>query len=699
MNEKYRIEIEEFQKRFIEYKSKKIVLYGIGRYTATLVEGLRDFQIVGLMDKDPGNIGKKIFGLPVMDIQSVEENADMVVINASETYWNTIYGRIEGIKIPVFFKNGRKAKKIERYKSGNLYKNVNKSSLFKSIEWAEIVSFDFYDTLFMRTLCNPGDIFHFLEQELGNSWLKEKTFAELRREAIKKLPENYSLDELYANIEMISKLPHSIIEKIKEKELCIEKRMIYPRVELLELFKEVLESGKEIYIISDMYLPKTFYIEICEQYKIDIEEKRILLSNVLHCSKADGSLWNYYAKIVEGRQALHIGDHELADKIEPQRYGIQACLIPSPWELMSVSSMRDITTHVYTDYDSAITGCILKKIFANPYKLNKYDGVVHIRNNNEMGYIVFGPVILTFLMWLDKQRREDKVSNLIFMSRDGYFLKEDYEYLCELTGERPDCCYIGISRQLVMSASITTKDELLEYALMPYSGGITELFEDRFKIKGVKELPGKTIENYLEDYDWEIRKKFAIIRNNYLHYLEEKNLNENSAVVDLGYYGNNQRYLNKLTNVKLSGYYFNTNLSKLNENARIQQMKACFQKKNDLTGEESQILKKMLFIESVLTAPYGMVEAIDGNGNFLCSEKKKNQLHFSDKEEINKGIKEFMKDYVELFGNYNLKINPKFIDWYYGYCMNGALEIEDKVKQSFYNDNAMMNRIESMLFY
>ena len=69
MDKKYQIELDEFRENFKEYKNSRIVLYGIGRYTATLVEGLKEFNFVGLMDKDPGNVGKEMFGLPIIDIK------------------------------------------------------------------------------------------------------------------------------------------------------------------------------------------------------------------------------------------------------------------------------------------------------------------------------------------------------------------------------------------------------------------------------------------------------------------------------------------------------------------------------------------------------------------------------------------------------------------------------------------------------
>lgn len=285
------------------------------------------------------------------------------------------------------------------------------------------------------------------------------------------------------------------------------------------------------------------------------------------------------------------------------------------------------------------------------------------------------------------------------MSRDGYFLKEDFEYLCELIGEQVECCYLGISRQLAMTASIETKQDLMEYAAMPYTGNIPELFEDRFNIKDVEKIAGKPLENYIEEYLPQIEKYVSDIREHYLRYVEQMNLDVDCAVVDLGFYGNNQRYLNKLIRKNMQGYYFNVNLSEQNGNTSVQKMTACFQKAEDPTGENSQVLKKQIYLESFLTAPYGMVKAVDDKGNFICADKKKNQECFQDKKEINRGVKQFICDYIELFKEFRMNLNIEFADCYYGHCLSGAVEINDAVKSGFYNDNGMMNRIESMLFY
>lgn len=107
--DKYQIEIDEFRERFEAYKNKRIIIYGIGRYTATILNGIKDYSFVGLKDKDPENAGKTSFDLPILSLEEAEEKGNLVIINTSETNWDVIYNRIKDIKIPVYYKNGQRA--------------------------------------------------------------------------------------------------------------------------------------------------------------------------------------------------------------------------------------------------------------------------------------------------------------------------------------------------------------------------------------------------------------------------------------------------------------------------------------------------------------------------------------------------------------------------------------------------------------
>lgn len=700
MNVKYLSEINDFSQRFKNYKNARIVLYGIGRYTATLLEGAVGFHFVGLMDKDPSNIGKVFFGLPVMDIPTAEKNADMVIINTSETYWSLIYNRIQDMEIPVYYKNGTRAEKKEAICQNYPYGNLTCENMCSAICSSQVVSFDFFDTLFMRCVCNPGDVFQLLERELETEWGAGVSYTEIRNRAKKKFSGDYSLDELYVRMEALSGVPHLLLDMAKQKEILLEKKLLVPRREVLDGLRLALEAGKEVYIISDMYLPEAFYTDVLSQYALHIPRGHILLSNVLHRTKADGTMWRYYTEqVVKGRKALHIGDNRQADIEEAQKWGLETYTTPGAWDMLAASSMNGIVPDICSLYASAVSGCILKELCQNPFSQGQSNGVVHIVDNRRMGYCVFGPVVLTFLLWLLERCRLDHIGKLVFLARDGYFLKENFEYLCTLMHEEHQACYLGISRQLAMTASIQNRQDLLEYAFMPYSGTIPELLEDRFDIHNASLIPQGRLEDYIERHMPQIQAYVSRVRDGYLTYIEQLQLHNGCAVVDLGYYGNNQKYLNKLAGLDMTGYYFNANLSAQNINAQIQGMRACFQEGSDPSGADSCILKKQIFLESFLTAPYGMVKAVDGDGQFFCAPDGKNQECFRDKEEINRGVKEFIGDYWRLFGSFGLKQDAGFIDSLYGLCFGGGLTFADDVKKSFFNDNALMHRFDSMVFY
>lgn len=689
MNPKYQTEINEFKDNFREYQNSRIILYGIGRYTATLVEGLKDFNIVGLMDKDPDNVGKEMFGLPIVDMHQAEKEADIVVINTSETYWDVIYERIKLINIPVFYKNGKKAENKQNVKTDNPYKDLHLADLISEIKSADIVSFDFFDTLFMRRVCHPGDVFDLLMCEINALWTEAQPYIEVRNKAKEFVDENYDLDELYTTINQICKsVSLEKLTEIKNREIALEKRLLVPRKQMIDVVKQCCKE-KELYITTDMYLPESFFDEILQQH--GITNYKLLLSCKEKKSKAEGSLFEMMLIDSDDKRVLHIGDNKKADIENAEKYGIHTYHVPSAWDLFHSSQLSKLVPDITSSYSTIIIGMVLADIFNSPFAYENHSEI-QITDCEQMGYTVFGPLILTFLLWLKEKSNGER---LVFMSRDGYFLKEDYDLLDNSESE-----YIYISRQLAMTAAINPEnmDEIVEYASMPYSGTVHELIEDRFGGLEIDEADQQlALKDILHKYREQITNYINVVKNNYLRYLNMIHLNNDCSVVDLGFYGNNQKYLNKLLGLNMKGYYFNANLSEENPNT-VQPMYACFQTAQDTKGEHSEILKKQIFIESFLTAPHGMIKAVDENGNMICAPSKNNQRCFDDKRSLNAGVKKFINDYKNIVKGIDLKIDTQFVDKYYGMAMK-TFRFVDKVKQSFYNDNAMMNRLESMLFY
>lgn len=687
---KYQTEINEFEDSFKEYRNSRIILYGIGRYTATLVEGLKGFRIVGLMDKDPENVGKEMFGLPIMDVHIAEKEADIVIINTSETYWDVIYERIKSINIPVFYKNGKKAESKEDEKiENNSYRDLYVSELISKIESVDIISFDFFDTLFMRSACNPGDVFDLLTSEIKELWTESQSFIEVRNKAKELADANYDLNELYSIIHKICKsVSLEKLNKIKSKEIDLEKRLLVPRKQMVDIVKQFCKN-KELYITTDMYLPESFFDEILREH--GITNYKLLLSCKEKKSKSEGSLFKSLLFKNDGKRVLHIGDNKQADIVNAEKYGIHTYYVPGAWDMFHSSQLSKFVSDVTSPFSSVIMGIVLSDIFNNPFAYEKHTEI-QITDCEQMGYTVFGPVILTFLLWLEEKSNGER---LVFMSRDGYFLKEDYDLLGNNDSE-----YIYISRQLAMTAAINPEnmDEIIEYASMPYSGTVSELIEDRFGGLVINEEDKRLdLKMILQKYHAQIVQYINAVKNNYSNYLNTIHLTQDCAVVDLGFYGNNQKYLNKLLGLNMKGYYFNANLSDENPNT-VQSMYACFQTAEDTKGKQSEIRKKQIFIESFLTAPHGMIKAVDEKGNMICAPGKNNQRCFDDKRLINAGVKKFVNSYKNIVKDIDLKIDTQFVDKYYGVAMR-SFQFAEEVKKSFYNDNAMMNRLESMLFY
>ena len=70
MSSIYQNEINIFRRAFAPSCHQKIVIYGIGQRTSMLLPGITDFQVIGLLDRDPSNIGQKLSGIPVISLEA-----------------------------------------------------------------------------------------------------------------------------------------------------------------------------------------------------------------------------------------------------------------------------------------------------------------------------------------------------------------------------------------------------------------------------------------------------------------------------------------------------------------------------------------------------------------------------------------------------------------------------------------------------
>lgn len=714
MNNNYLIEVDAFNENFKEFADKKIILYGIGRKTATLVPELTNYKIVGLMDRDAENIGKIMFGLPIVSLKEAEKIADMIIINSPSNYWRIIFERINKSAIPVYYTDGALARECEEK---NLYAdyqywNNNSEELINKMGKYDIVSFDLFDTLIMRKTYLPETVWQIIEKNISLKWKRKIDFVQYRKIAINHTKiDNPSIYDIYNSLRKLADLSMEEMHELLQMELETEEILLIPRSEMIMILKKAQELDKLVYIVSDMHLPKEFLIKIIKKFGVCITEAMLWVSNDKKANKNNGEIWNLYTKqVVKNKKALHIGDHKKDDIVTPQKYGIDTYFVMNGLDMINNSALCNLSSNICSKYASAISGLVIANIFNNPFCLSENKGNIVWKDNHSLGYSLFGPVILTYLEWIEKLCHARGENEIIFMARDGYFLYEDYMYMNILKGEVGlNCKYLEISRRAVMIPSIVDNADLEDAIAFPYNGKFSDFMQDRFDIKVDMRTATdngefiSTVNDFRKVYDLckcyneEILNEVKLERDSYLNYFKLQEISDSAVYVDLFFYGNTQFYLSKLLNKTLMGFYMACDLTDNNRCAINNGMFSCFQLPNDKSAYKCNILKKCLILESFLTAPTGMLLKTKNGEEMIRSKKGRNQEFFNERFKINEGVKDFIKDYLTIYGD-NIKLDTAFIDFMYGEMVNDNFALSDSLKNQFFFDNALIQRREMKIY-
>lgn len=192
------------------------------------------------------------------------------------------------------------------------------------IERYSVISFDVFDTLIERKVKILSDIFEIagkkvLGKDSSESFRQDRIQAEATARAHSKNGE-VTIDDIYNFLE------NKYREKtrfLKEQEILEEIELCVPKKEIVPIFYEVLNRGKRVYIISDMYLPKPVIEKMLEKCGVSGEEK-LYVSNAYGVNKISGKLFEtvIHENKLDKKKMLHIGDSLKADCLGAIRSGI-----------------------------------------------------------------------------------------------------------------------------------------------------------------------------------------------------------------------------------------------------------------------------------------------------------------------------------------------------------------------------------------
>lgn len=684
--------IELFKKSFQKHSHKKIVIYGTGGCTMTLLEKVEGYNFIGLLDGNDSLIGQKKYGLTVIDREAAEKQADFLVICTGESYWKIIYDRIKDWNIPIYTLDGKLASELfldNRHE--NVYWKKCKEDLENTIEKYDVILFDIFDVLVMRKIYDYQDVFLLVDMRLKSVYGEKASYIEYRNKAIQQL-NNPTIDGVYKTMQELSGWDDKMITHAKDIEISIDKRLMSPREDMVDVFKKICKQ-KKCFLIHDAYYSEEFLQELLEDIGCDVTREQLIFSY-------DGK---------EGK-AVHISSVDLLDVSNVQNQDEDVYYIMSASKMLQNSTFFKCVPEIKTLQDSLGIGILMNKMFNSPFALHKTNGKVDFTDDRMAGYGLYGGIVYAYIIWLIETAKKDEIDQLLFVARDGFLLVRAYEYVCDMLGlkDAPKSLYFETSKRALLPFQMYTEEDIAKnLKCRNFIGTMDQLLDNRFNIscekKKTKEITWydeSLIEMLIEKYGDIILSQARKNRIAYEKYVKKCQISSRVAMVDVGFAGEIQSLLNMLLNGNLKGYYMSADLRKENPYYK-DNMKGCFQAEDDKGACCAEVRKKFLYIESFFTAPNGSLRYVDECGKMIYGEKMQNQKKFHIRYKMFDGILEYISDMIcickELQIEYRIT-NYIFIDKLFGIMIDGGFEVSQEMKDSFYYDDILSMSLERSLW-
>ena len=291
---------------------------------------------------------------------------------------------------------------------------------------AHVVSFDIFDTLIVRKVASPRDVFLQLAiPSPFSGWgIDAVSLAQHRQLAENEARQHgattrgsgeVTLHEIHTVLAQRLGRTASDVAAMVRAEQLVEMALCVAHPHLVRCVARARTDGKQVWFVSDTYHEVSFLRELLQGCGFAMDGVQLVSSADERMSKGEGKLLLAVAeraKVAPGR-VLHIGDHPVSDFRIPMQQGFMAVL--HPWAA-SLHSDR----HATTPGDAIALG--LAQIGSRtvepafPYWFR-------------FGYAVAGPMLSGFAMWLRERFLRDGVERAYFLLRDGEIIHDVYRAL------------------------------------------------------------------------------------------------------------------------------------------------------------------------------------------------------------------------------------------------------------------------------
>lgn len=537
----------------------------------------------------------------------------------------------------------------------------------------KVISFDIFDTLLVRPVLHPKDIFYLVDAKVRERLGLD--FITMRLRAEEKLGPYANIHEIYEDIRKRFKIDRQTAQTLMDEEIRCETTLLAPRPEVKKLYEEAVSLGKRVIAVSDMYLPGDVLKNILQKNGYELAE--IYVSCDYRQRKSTGILYDTVISKegVQPSEILHIGDNYDSDFANAVGAHITAIHYPSLLDSLfcGESRMQQLLDRsaAASPYWSLLLGYSLNTFFQRkeekPYPLSDVSDLRHF------AALTIAPLLTGYGLFLACDKSiQDTYEQINFASRDGYLPHEVYEIVRRHTGGIPGVyCYAGRRAYYPFlypsfreyakckrhggDADYTLYDFLKAHFANSTLLGNLEcnltdeekallFFEDQTKALGVLDREEKDIETFLEHKRTRIRKYYCDI----LPAAEQRHI-----IFDLGYSGSIGRALTVICGKPVDKLFFWEDP----ENKAAD--RKCSTVTRTFAGNDDRDLANRILLEELFSPCEGGVVDFDADGKPVLENIAISETMRVDLDVVHQTCREFAAGFCEHFGEYAKYITPK----------------------------------------
>ena len=280
---------------------------------------------------------------------------------------------------------------------------------------SDVVSFDMFDTLILRPVDTPADLFYFVGERLNIP-----NFRDIRKKAERTARERHiaecgngevTLAQIYDVLAEQLCIP---AEKGMAVESDVEISLCMPNPFMLKVWNKVKAAGKKVIITTDMYLPGNTLEAMLEKCGFTGYDA-VFLSNEYGFGKYNGKLYAEVKSAYPKCSICHIGDNFRADYVLAKKAKIHA---------VYYRNIQEYGKKFRTDRMSYLIGSAYRSLVnRRMFCMEKCSPAM------EFGYKYGGLLLLGFCEFIHEQSAQKKADKILFFSRDGYIVKKLYDKL------------------------------------------------------------------------------------------------------------------------------------------------------------------------------------------------------------------------------------------------------------------------------